>query len=154
MKELSISASPGVVALFLLETSHIPGQDHDVSNPLLNVVAPYGVNHHNINVDILQKRSSYDYSLFDVYRKPEFGEDLDANKIMSICDNISTPLVALPFSVVNRNELCNNQSSLSMVNLLNNNAIKEFVALAPKIVVTRKAKVKFSDPTVNKGKNE
>jgi len=153
MKEISVSACPGVVALFLLDSANIPDQEHDDLKPLVNIVAPYGVNHHNINVDIVQKRSSYDYSLFDIYSKPDFGEDLDANKIMSISDNISTPLVALPFSVGNNIEKSDHQC-LSMVNLLTNIGVKHFVASPPKIVVSKKARVKFTDPTVNRGKNE
>jgi len=152
MKEISITVSPGVAALFLLNTEFIPDQSECETKHLVHIVAPQGVNHHNINVDNIGKRSSFEHSLVDIYSKNDFEGIMDSRMIMSISDNVTTPFVAVPFSIESSSMKKEGEYNEVLVNLVTNHPIKKFHATSPKIIMTKKTKSKIIDGAVNKGK--
>jgi len=152
MREISITVSPGIVALFLLNTEFIPDQDDVERKQLIQIAAPLGMNHHNINVGIIAKRSSFDYSLIDIYSKDDFEGVLDSRMIMSIADNVTTPFVAVPFSIQSDSMKKDGEINEVLVNLVTNKSIKNFHTRTPKIIMSKKAKSKNIDGAVSRGK--
>jgi hypothetical protein len=142
MKEILINALPGVLALFLLDADYCTTTEKrnecdettdSVDNTqFLPVVAPYGFNHRNINIEAIQQNTTYDYSLKDVYSKQIFSNEYNNNMISSIEDNIDTPVIIVPFSIEKERK---SESNDKLMNILNNTAIANYIAIPPKISI-------------------
>ena len=141
MKDMTVDALPGVVALFLLDGDLIridnirgeeKSEDRFESNAAISIVSPYGFNHRNINLSAIENPSSCDFSLIDVYSKKDFGIN-DEMKISSISDNLCTPLTAIPFSTLKEADA--NASTKKLIDVVTNTTIGGLVATAPKIFV-------------------
>ena len=136
MKEILVNALPGVLALFLLDANHFTNDENNQEDSdskqaeseeflkCLPIVAPYGFNHRNINIDAIQQNSTYDYSLKDVYSKNIFPYEYNNNMISSIEDNIITPVIIVPFSVEKDG---NPEFSDRLINILHNTSITDYV---------------------------
>jgi len=153
MKEIGVSVYPGVVALFLLNAESLSEEDRvSRMNDYVNIVAPFGLNHRNINVDVIHSPSTYEFSLLDLYSKHDIGDKLHARMITSIIDNLTTPLATVPFSVEKQSSHESvSQSSEQLLDVVSNTPIKNFVATPPKVCVAKKIKGKITESPVNKG---
>ncbi len=142
MKVHTVDAYPGVIALFVPECKHLKktegiSTDRDLSfngTSYISIAAPFGCNHRNVNIIAIERTSSYKYSLKDLYSKREFP-NLDESKITSITDNLVTPLVAVPFSIVKKEDVSKTQRSHMLLDVVNNVPLTEYQAVAPKLKV-------------------
>lgn len=140
MKEIVVDATPGVIALFLLDPSHITGSVEGSNegspgyNSFLSIAALYGFNHRNINIDAIQNNTTYEYSLKDIYKMKSFPDEYNTRMLSSIEDNIVTPLIVVPFSVEKKTNSETENSAEKMIDILQNTVISTVVANPPKIV--------------------
>ena len=142
MKVHTVDAYPGVIALFVPECKHLKNTEEiptasDLSfnrTSYISIAAPFGCNHRNVNIIAIERSSSYKYSLKDLYSKKDFL-NLDESKITSITDNLVTPLVVVPFSIIKKEDVSNTQRSHMLLDVVNNVPLTEYQAVAPKIKV-------------------
>jgi len=96
MEEIIVDALPGVVSLFLLDASSIQNSK-PCEDDVVHVLTPYGFNHRNVNLDAIMHSSTYQYSLQELYSNSNF-DGIDDRMLSSIKDNLTTPLLVVPFS--------------------------------------------------------
>ena len=144
MKELSVNAYPGVIALFLLDSGISCGfrSKKKTGNKVISVAAPYSVNHRNINVDAIHRKKTYDYSLRDIYTDNTFS--LAERELTAIGDNLITPLVAIPFTVIEKIPNTSHSpgeetTDMMLLEIVENAPIKNYRCIPPKVKVNEPA---------------
>lgn len=130
MKEISVDCYPGVIALFLLDSTHLVQRSSESTRTILS---PYGFNHRNVNMNAINDTpTGFDYSLKEVYSVELFDED--TRMIASIGDNLRTPLTAIAYSTMKQEE-ASESTSIKLVDIVMNTTIPGFVATPPKIFI-------------------
>jgi len=135
MKEISLDASPGAVALFLPDVQTVTNiVCSEPSSIYVSIAAPYGFNHRNINIAAVETASSYEMSLCDVYSSCITAVD---GRTVSILDNLTTPLLAVPFSIVGteNNSGEKTTSNKALMNVVDNTSLIGYEATPPIISV-------------------
>ena len=163
MKDITINAYPAVIALFLPECSQLNKDSNEDTggspdllkesseSSLISIAAPFGCNHHQVNITAIQSTSSYNYSLKDLYSLDDFP-DLDDKMIISISASLITPLVVVPFTIVRKEKLPTAQTFEMLLDVVQNQPFKDYYAVAPKIhtdapsTVSLRSSIKGRDP--------
>ena len=159
MKELEVNAYPGVIALFLLNAEISCGyrSKKKKSEKVISIAAPYSVNHRNVNVDAIHRKKTYEYSLKDVYAADGFS--LAERELVAIGDNLITPLVAIPFSIIEKNldslQLSAYQTTdMMLLEIVENTPIKTFRCIPPRVKVNQPVLNSARKSTRSKTTNE
>ena len=141
MKDLTVSAFPAVIALFLPDCKNLQSEYSASGEEItktsdegtyLSIAAPFGCNHHHVNINAIESASAYDYSLKDLYSLEAFPE-LNEKMVITISASLLSPLVAVPFSIVRKEDLSDNRSSEMLLDIVQNTPLSNYQAVAPKI---------------------